>query len=390
MSFCACLPEHLYAAPRTDSDRAATKNVSGKCQAAGMPRYSEFDRSALTAILSRQYQVITRSQILATGMTESALVHRLRAGGPWQRLLPGVFLAVTGAPASDQRDLAALLYAGPGSLLTGTAALRLWGVRAPYSSLIDVLIPDSKQRKSAGFVRIRATARMPSEVFTAGPLRFAPLARAVGDTARSPSRLADVRALVAAVVQQGKCTPAMLATELEDGPVQGSALLRIAVGDVYAGTRSNPEADLKDLLVRAKLPMPEFNPRLYAGEEFIGSPDTWWQYAGVAGEVDSSEYHLSPEDHERTLARDRRMRMYGINVLHFTPRQIRTQPGEVIAAIRIALANPSFRPSIPIRAVSAAAVPPGSAPHLASIGASPRHNGASPRSERSETPGSSR
>jgi hypothetical protein len=79
MSFCACLPEHLDTAPRTDSDRAATRNVSGKCQAAGMPRSSVFDRIALTAILSRQYQVITRSQVLATGMTESALVYRLRA-----------------------------------------------------------------------------------------------------------------------------------------------------------------------------------------------------------------------------------------------------------------------------------------------------------------------
>jgi hypothetical protein len=82
------------------------------------------------------------------------------------------------------------------------------------------------------------------------------------------SSLADVRTIVAAVVQQGKCAPAMLAAELEDGPVQGSALLRIAVADVYAGTRSNPEADLHDLVRRAKLPMPEFNPRLYAGEEF--------------------------------------------------------------------------------------------------------------------------
>jgi hypothetical protein len=320
-----------------------------------MSRSSEFDRAALNAILARQYQVISRSQALASGMTQSALGHRLRAGGRWQRLLPGVFLAVTGAPTSDQRDIAALLYAGPGSLLTGAAALRLWGVRAPYASMIDVLIPDSKQRKSAGFARIRPTARMPEEVPTAGPLRFAPLARAVGDAARSLSRLADVRALIAAVVQQGKCTPVVLAAELEDGPVQGSALLRIAVADVYAGTRSNPEADLHDLIRRAKLPTPEFNPRLYAGEEFIASPDAWWKDAGVAAEVDSSEYHLSPEDHERTTARDTRMRKYGINVLHFTPRQIRTQPAEVIAAIRSALAAASFHPPVPIRAVSVAA-----------------------------------
>lgn len=342
-----------------------------------MPSYSEFDRVALNAILARQYQVISRSQAMASGLTDNALGHRLRAGGPWQRLLPGVYLAVTGAPSSDQRDVAALLYAGPGSLLTGTAALRVWGVRAPYTSVIDVLIPESKQRKSAGFVRIRPTARMPKEAVAVGPRRLAPLARAVGDTARSLSKLADVRALVATVVQQGKCTPAELAIELEQGPIQGSALLRIAVGDVYAGTRSNPEADLQDLLRRAKLPMPEFNPQLYAGEEFIGSPDGWWQEAGLAFEVDSNEYHLSPEDHERTLARDARMRAHGINVLHFTPRQIRTQPGQVIAAIRSALAAPSFHPPVPIRTVSVAIAP-----------AAPSRTSSSPAPERYETPGS--
>jgi very-short-patch-repair endonuclease len=317
-----------------------------------MPRFCEFDRAALNAALARQYQVVSRSQVLASGMPERVLEYRLRRGGPWQRLLPGVFLAVTGTPTNDQRDIAALLYAGPESVLTGTAALRLWGVRAPYTSIIDVLIPASKQRKSAGFARIHATTRMPKETFAVGSRRLAPLARAVGDTARGLSGLADVRALVAAVVQQTRCTPAELAAELEDGPVQGSALLRIAVADVYAGTRSNPEADLHDLIRRAKLPTPEFNPRLYAHEEFIGSPDAWWQYAGVAAEVDSHEYHLSPEDHDRTAARDTRMKKYGINVLHFTPRQIRTQPAEVIAAIKTALAAAAFLPPVPIRAVS--------------------------------------
>ena len=248
----------------------------------------------------------------------------------------------------------------PGAVAPGTfgdrAATENVGGRCQAASLIDVLIPDSKQRRSAGFVRIRATARMPEEMYAVGPRRIAPLARAVGDTARTLSRLADVRALVAAVVQQKKCTPAMLAAELDDGPVQGSALLRIAVDDVYAGTRSNPEADLHDLIRRAKLPVPEFNPKLYVDEEFIGSSDAWWQFAGVAAEVDSSEYHLSPEDHERTLSRDRRMRKYGINVLHFTPRQIRTQPGEVISTIKSALAAANFHPPRSVRARSATAV----------------------------------
>jgi hypothetical protein len=317
-----------------------------------MTRSTKHDQAALAATLTRQYQVISRGQAMALGMTTSALRQRLRPGGPWQRLLPGVFLAVTGTPTMDQRSVAALVYAGSGGLITGTAAVGLWGVLAPRSTIIDVLIPAARQRRSTGFVRIHLTERMPDRVFTAGPIRLVPLPRAVADAARGMTRLADVRAVVAATVQQGKCTPELLVAELEGGPVQGSALFRVAVSDVCDGIRSSPEADLKHLLRRAKIAAPVFNPRLYAGDEFIASPDAWWPDAGIAGEVDSRAYHLSPQDHERTLARDARMAAHGITVLHFTPRQIRTQPGMVIAAIRSALAAADSRPRLPIRTIT--------------------------------------
>jgi hypothetical protein len=317
-----------------------------------MTRSTKHDQAALVATLTRQYQVISRGQAMAVGMTTSALRQRLRPGGPWQRLLPGVFLAVTGTPTMDQRSVAALVYAGTGGLITGTAAVGLWGVLAPRSTIIDVLIPAARQRRSTGFVRIHLTERMPDRIFTAGPIRLVPLPRAVADAARGMTRLADVRAVVAATVQQGKCTPELLVAELEGGPVQGSALFRVAVSDVCDGIRSSPEADLKHLLRRAKIAAPVFNPRLYAGDEFIASPDAWWPDAGIAGEVDSRAYHLSPQDHERTLARDARMAAHGITVLHFTPRQIRTQPGMVIAAIRSALAAANSRPRLPIRTIT--------------------------------------
>jgi hypothetical protein len=54
----------------------------------------------------------------------------------------------------------------------------------------------------------------------------------------------------------------------------------------------------------------------------------------------------------RTLARDARMAARGITVLHFTPRQIRTQPGTVVSAIRSALAAASSRPRLPIRTIT--------------------------------------
>src|SRR5215470_4461280 len=106
-----------------------------------MTRSTRHDRAALAATLARQYQVISRSQAVAHGMTSSALRQRLRPGGPWQRLLPGVFLAVTGTPTTEQRSVAALLYAGTGGLVTGAAAVGLWGVQAPRDTMIDVLIP---------------------------------------------------------------------------------------------------------------------------------------------------------------------------------------------------------------------------------------------------------
>jgi hypothetical protein len=57
------------------------------------------DRAALTDILDRQTDVITKTQARAVGVTDGALRHRLRPGGPWRVLLPTVYLAATGTPS---------------------------------------------------------------------------------------------------------------------------------------------------------------------------------------------------------------------------------------------------------------------------------------------------
>ena len=71
--------------------------------------------------------------------------------------------------------------------------------------------------------------------------------------------------------------------------------------------------------------------------------------------VNSREWHLSPEDWERTQARQTRMSACGIIVLPFTPGQIRTEPDRVTAAIRSALQSGQQRPTLAIRALRAAA-----------------------------------
>jgi hypothetical protein len=309
----------------------------------------------LTELLDRQLAVISRAQLLGLGMTEKAVRHRLRPGGPWQVLLPGIYLGTNAAPTLIQKEMAALLHAGPGSVITGPIALFHHGIRAAANlDIVDVLIPAGRQRRSTAFTRVHRTAHMPRRTASSGPVRLALVPRAVADTVRQLTSLRDVRAVTAEAVQLGRCTISELASELIMGPNQGSALFRSVLGEVAEGIRSTAEGDLRDLIVAAQLPMPLFNPSLYDGDTFIAKPDAWWPDAGVVAEADSRQWHLSPEDWDRTRERHDRMAAIGIIPLHFSPRQIRQESGTVVEMIRGALRRGLQRPPLPIRTIPCA------------------------------------
>ncbi len=178
---------------------------------------------------------------------------------------------------------------------------------------------------------------MPEQVCGSGQIRFALAARAVADAARSMTSLREIRAVVAGSVQQDWCRVGDLAAELRDGPQPGSAAFRRVLAEVADGVRSVSEAEFRGLIIRAGLAMPMFNARLYCGDVLLAVADAWWPDAGVAAEVDSREWHLSPEDWERTMRRHARMTAEGILVLHFTPKQIRAERTQVISTLRAAL-----------------------------------------------------
>jgi len=303
-----------------------------------------------------QRGVLSRSQSVAFGLSPDALRHRIRAGGPWRRLLPGVYLTTTGEPTREQLLIASLLYTGPDGLITGPSALANYRIRCPQTRRVDVLAPATSKRSDAGFVAVHRTRRMPGETICDGPVRYAPPARAVADTVRAMAAadLAAVRAVVAGAVQQGRCTVADLATELQAGPVRGSATLRLVLAEVIDGIRSPAEADLRALIRGSGLPQPLYNPKLYLpGGVFLAQPDAWWPHHGVAAETDSREWHLSPADWEATMARHARMSAVGIIVLHFSPRQQRDRPAEVIGTIAAALRTGRPLPAVITRALAA-------------------------------------
>ncbi|MBO0831977.1 MAG: type IV toxin-antitoxin system AbiEi family antitoxin domain-containing protein [Actinobacteria bacterium] len=304
-------------------------------------------------MLGLQRGVISRSQAFEFGISATALKHRLRRGGPWQRLLPGVYLTVTGTPTWEQLQTAALLHAGADSLITGPAALRNYGIRGPGSRVIDVLVPAERQATSQRFVAIHRTRRLPQTVSVDWTLRFAPPERAVADTVRQLTALNDARAVVASAVQQQHCTIEQLAAELRAGPIRHSARLRLVLAEVIDGIRSPAEAEFRQLITRSSLPQPLFNPKLFLGETFLAQPDAWWPDHGVAVEVDSREWHLLPAHWEHTMARDRRMAAAGINALHVSPRQVRDESADVLSEIEAALLAGRPLPAITTRPLAA-------------------------------------
>jgi hypothetical protein len=317
---------------------------------------SVYDAAAVDRIVQGQFGVIGRSQALECGLSRSAIDHRVRQDGPWRRLLPGIYATTTGDMTPDQRAMAALLHAGADSVITGAAGVRRHRLRCSGLNEVDVLVPADVRRQSTGFVRVIHTSRMPERYYSTGQIRFAPLPRAVADATRGMTRLSDARAVVAEAVQHGRCSLEELIRELNEGPVTGSRFYRIALGEIGDGIRSSAEADFKDLIHRSDLETPMFNAELYAADgSFIGIADAWWQRAGVAAEVDSRQYHLSPDDYERTTMRHNRMEASGISMLHFLPSTLRSKSPTVLRDLRGAIKAGNSKPPLPIVAIPARA-----------------------------------
>ena len=226
-----------------------------------MGRTALFDRAAVEELTARQSGLITRSQALCScAITEEALRRRIRDAGPWQVLLPGVYSVTTGTATPAQREMAALLYAGPGSVLTGQAAMAAHGISAHDGAVVDVLIPAGRQRRDRGFVHVLRTSKMPGVVYKTGEFRYVPPARAVADAVRQLSDVRDVRAVVAGAIQRRSVSVAELAEEIRTGPTAGSARVRAVLAEAAAGIRSSAEADLLKLVRSSGLPEPLYNP----------------------------------------------------------------------------------------------------------------------------------
>ncbi|MDQ3153306.1 MAG: hypothetical protein M3R63_16875 [Actinomycetota bacterium] len=287
--------------------------------------------------------VITVATLERLGVDRTTAYRRCRHPGPWRWLLPGVLLLTAGPATDRQRNRAALLFGGPTAMITGHTATRLHGFRnAPPSTTVPLLVPDNRQRRSAGFAVVERTTRLPDAVIIAG-LPCAPIPRAALDAVRRLRDPRQVQALLAEAVQRGGCTPRELRRELDAGSQRGSALPRAALGAVAAGARSVAEADALQLWRRAGLPEAYWNVQLVtAAGQPIATPDAWLPSVGLAWEIDSYDYHFERVDYARTLDRNARYTAHEVSFLQTIPSRLTRDADAVLQELRDAYPENSW------------------------------------------------
>ncbi|MEU8484429.1 hypothetical protein [Streptomyces sp. NPDC048641] len=340
----------------------------------------------------RRERVLSTAQLKAHGVNSTALNEQCRPGGPWQQLLPGVFLLHPGRPTADERLHAVLLYAGrpqtrtagvptqadrdephppqtapqapyANAMITGLAALALHRFVSvpPLLSLdrIDVMVPRTRRLRSTGFARLVRSHGMPAPQRIAG-MPVAPVPRALADAVAQLADAGAVRRLLTEAVRGGHCEPATVVRELNQARLLTRPYVIDAVDSLLAEGRAIAEDRLYEMVREYGLPDPLWNVDLrLPGGPSLGGIDAYWPDQAVAVELDTSpgsrrsgkggphaprqglRVELQEESDDLEWSEYARKREHlerlGITVVHITPRKLRESLEQQATVVRTAL-----------------------------------------------------
>lgn len=275
--------------------------------------------------------VASRARLLALGISSRTIDRRCRRGGPWQRLCLGVVLLHNGLPTPRQRARAGLLHAGDDAMLTGSTGAGLHGVDSlPCDPRVHVLVEAGCHVASREFVLVTRTYFPPQPDDVAG-LPVAPAVRCVVDAGAMCRSIDQTRAMVADAVQRGICRIDDLIIESRRAR-PGIANVRLVLSEIGDGVRSAAEAWAREVVQRSDLPDPMWNVALYAMDgRRIGVVDAYWPAVGLAWEIQSQAFHLTPSELRRDVEKQNDLVANGVIVAQTMASRLRTDPRGVVA-----------------------------------------------------------
>lgn len=290
-------------------------------------------------VIFGQRGLATTQQLLEAGASLSQLQHLVRSG---RRILRTVYSPRPGPLTGGDLLVAASLWAGPRSVLTGLHALQVHGFAYDHEfPITSFLVPNTARARvrAGGFETVR-TKRLPAPVLR-DDLRIAPVERALADANRL-RQLSDrhLRGVAMAILQNRRTSADRLASEIQYGRPNATGGMVEAVVDFRRGSWSVAEAELA-VLVREHPDLPRMvqNPRLVtAGGKRIGTPDGYFPDAGVVVQVHSRKYHdgftdTGGDKFASTMEKDLDYQTFGIVVVPVAPTTLRDTPGTFIGKL---------------------------------------------------------
>ena len=277
---------------------------------------------------------VTRQQLIASGLSSTAIATRIRRGDLHPRHY-GVYGVGHEAPVVRAAEFAALLACGEGAVISHESAAAVWcpgKIEAPSDVTVTVV---GRRLRSKSGIRVHETTRLdPLDVRDVDGLRVTSPARTVLDLAAAErpfleSFYSDL--LARRVLRE----PQLKAALERAGRRRGVALVRSLIAANQRGfTRSHAERILRRLCRTAKLPEPLSNVKL-AGYEV----DFVWPKERLVIEVDGFQFHGHRVAFERDRRKDQVLLTAGYRVVRVTWRQLVDEPLTVLAVIAAALAS---------------------------------------------------
>jgi len=268
-------------------------------------------------VASRQQGNISRAQLIALGLSDVAIHHRVQRGR-LHRTHPGVY--AVGRPASMplERAAAAVLACGPDAALSHGSAMTLWGFWRRWDLPFEVSLPGDRRPKGIRVHRSRNLTRR--DTVRHQGIGVTTPARTVLDMARRLNQR-QLRRVVKDGLASGRLSDAALRDVVGRHPGHRGAPKLRALLDDHNDTRSRFEDGFPAFCRRFGLPEPIMNAKL--GRYTV---DAYFPRERVIVELDSWGFHSNREAFEDDRERDAYYLAADLVTVRITWRRAERQP----------------------------------------------------------------
>ncbi|QNK82228.1 endonuclease domain-containing protein [Nakamurella sp. PAMC28650] len=293
--------------------------------------------SPLDARLRRQDMLVTREQALQAGVSRVEIDGHLRRGR-WRRILPQVYLVGTAEPSPRVSVRATSLWAGPGAVIVGRAALFWQGRQPTPGPQVEIAVPQRRTGRSPKGVLVHRRNISLEYVFTWQGISIIRTSLAVAELlAQEGQDLLDL-----AIRRRWTTLQAVQTAHRRRAGHRGAVAGGLIIAAAASGGDSPGERLLHRLLTGAGITGWTANEDVRSGGT-VRRPDVRFHRLRLIIEFDGFAFHTDHAVFEDDRRRQNAFVIDGWTILRFTWAQLTGQPEEVVAQIRAALRVASVR-----------------------------------------------